>query len=446
MVHLLRVVAMCLAVLSLHAHALVPKATQYWVQGSPNLTASTPEAACAAAFNVWAPDQIYDTDKTYAFVAPSTCAYRGKYSSGQPYQYSLVIESAGACPANSTPSGSACQCSSGYSEAGGACVVNNDHAQQCFTFSGIETLSGGVLAGDVALKGDVAHGANFCYPLADAPGKGCTVTFSRGSMATWSDGSKVSYGTYSMTPATKTFGNNQPDFSCGSNAANTPTPNTTSTGEKCSGYVGTVNGVESCIPGTNGATGVDITGGSSTTTNSDGSGSNSSNATTCTATTCTTTTTTTTTNTTGSSSTSTSTTTQSRDDFCRGSGASTAACTGAAEGKAACEKNPMSAGCGGAPVGIQARDFYTPKGKTIGDSLNAAKDKLQASPIGGAMTGFFVVSGSGSCPIWTWVVPFFDKTVVVDAFCQAWVTQALAVMRIAVLLAASFIAFRIAVE
>lgn len=307
----------------LPAHAAVAPVGVWSCDG---YRASSGQAACESYLNATGGTQRFTCSQTGGTANSQSFTCWGNLGGRRDASASLVSSS---CPPNSTASGSTCTCSSGYVEEDNQCVVpraGTEHQQKCFAFSGLETLSGGVLAQDVTLKGDVSHGANFCYPLSDMPGKGCAVTFSRGSMATWSDGSKVSYGTYSMTPATKTYGNNQPDYSCSADAASTPKPNTTSTGQPCSGYVGTVNGVETCVPGTSSAAGVDITGGSSTTTSSDGSTSTSSESTKCTAASCTTTTTTTTTTSSGSTSTSTRNDTTDRATFCRGAGSGTAAC------------------------------------------------------------------------------------------------------------------------
>lgn len=331
MANIFRLLLLGLLCLSSLAHAALPKEGRYFYYSLSEANGSYDfMAACQIAIGNEGGGATFHSITG----SPPGQGCRFLYGDGRgPFTAALQRTPRFVCPDNTVENSSGtCDCQSGYREEAGQCVTKNDHAQQCWMFAGLETLGGGVLTTDVTLKGDIAHGASLCYPLEGEASKGCTVTFNRSSMATWSDGTKVSYGSYDMTPATKTFGNNQPDYSCASNSSNTPTENATSTGEKCSGYVGSVNGVETCVPGTSSATGVDINGGGSTTTNSDGSSSASQSNTNCTSTTCTTTTTTTTTAAGGGTSTSTSTTTQSSSAYCAGAGASAAVCGGGGGG------------------------------------------------------------------------------------------------------------------
>lgn len=331
MAHLHRLIVLGLLCLSSLAHAALPKEGRYFYYSLSEANGSYDfMAACQIAIGNEGGGATFHSITG----SPPGQGCRFLYGDGRgPFTAALQRTPRFVCPDNTVENSSGtCDCQSGYREEAGQCVTKNDHAQQCWMFAGLETLGGGVLTTDATLKGDIAHGATLCYPLADDPSKGCTVSFSRSSMATWSDGTKVSYGTYSMAPTSKTFGNNQPDYSCTGDAGNTPPNNTTSAGDKCSGYVGSVNGVETCVPGTSSATGVDITGGSSTTTNSDGSTSNSSTSTKCTGVNCTTTTTTTTTASNGTTSSSTRSDTTDRGTYCKGSGAGTAACNGDGDG------------------------------------------------------------------------------------------------------------------
>lgn len=112
--------------------------------------------------------------------------------------------------------------------------------------------------------------------------------------------------------------------------------------------------------------------------------------------------------------------------------------------KGPCEKNPSSAGCGGeaAPVG----DLYTAKDKTLSSVLSAASNQFSTSPFGQAAGSFFAVSNAGSCPTWSASVSYLKTTLTIDQFCTPFATQALYVLKMALLLAASFFAFRVAVE
>lgn len=114
------------------------------------------------------------------------------------------------------------------------------------------------------------------------------------------------------------------------------------------------------------------------------------------------------------------------------------------EPKGECEKNPSKAGCGGeaAPVGT----LYTPKDKTFSGVLTAHRNSFMSSSIGSAVGGFFVVSSGGSCPTWNAQIPFIKADVKIDQFCSTWAVAALAILKTAILVAASFFAFRVAVE
>ena len=48
--------------------------------------------------------------------------------------------------------------------------------------------------------------------------------------------------------------------------------------------------------------------------------------------------------------------------------------------------------------------------------------------------------------MWTWTVPYFGSSVTIDVFCASWAMQAYTLMSVAVMLAASFMAFRIAID
>jgi hypothetical protein len=112
--------------------------------------------------------------------------------------------------------------------------------------------------------------------------------------------------------------------------------------------------------------------------------------------------------------------------------------------KGECEKNPAGAGCGGEPAPVGS--LYTAKDKTMVGVLSAHRDSFMASPIGSAVGGFFIVGGGGQCPTFQAQIPFINADVSLDAFCSPFAAQALALLKVALLVAASFLAFRIAVE
>lgn len=203
----------------------------------------------------------------------------------------------------------------------------------------------------------------------------------------------------------------------------------------CDGTVGTVNGKSVCVSSnTNNSSGVGSTttttgtSTSTTVTNADGSK--------------TTTTVGTSTNSSGGTSTTTTTTTTKPD----GTTTTSTSTTSDNSQESACQKNPSAAGCGGNAVSVSKSELYTAKDKTVASVLANASSVLKGSGLGGSMAGFFTVSGSGSCPVWVWNVPYFNNTVTVDAYCVQWALNAYALIRVVVLLVASFIAFRIAVE
>jgi len=78
--------------------------------------------------------------------------------------------------------------------------------------------------------------------------------------------------------------------------------------------------------------------------------------------------------------------------------------------------------------------------------LQGAQTTLSQSPIGLAMGGFFTVSGGGTCPQSVWVIPYLNKSVTMDAFCSSSAMHIYAVIQAVLLVVASFMAFRIAIE
>lgn len=114
--------------------------------------------------------------------------------------------------------------------------------------------------------------------------------------------------------------------------------------------------------------------------------------------------------------------------------------------KGKCEKNSSDEGCGGAAANVDGKTFYTAKEKTFGDVLSKASTDLKASGIGAAFTGFFNVSAGGACPASVWHVGYINVDVPFDYMCQAWVFDALLVIKGVLMLVASVMAFRIAFE
>lgn len=111
-----------------------------------------------------------------------------------------------------------------------------------------------------------------------------------------------------------------------------------------------------------------------------------------------------------------------------------------------CAKNPSGKGCGGTAADISGKSFHTAKGKTFSTVLQSASDDIKASPLGNSFTGFFTVSGGGTCPVSTWNIPYLNAVVAFDYMCQSFVLDGLLILKGVLLLVASFFAFRVAVE
>lgn len=235
---------------------------------------------------------------------------------------------------------------------------------------------------------------------------------------------------------------------CASSGAGSQDPGTgtsqmgpADTADKCApGQVyGTVNGKGVCVDSSTGET-TEASKPKSTTTSSTQTTNNPDGSTTTTETTTktdsngkqTTTTTSTTTNPDGSKTT-TSTTTgpgmeQDEDD---------------AE-ETECQKNPSGKDCGGAPA--EVGELRTKGTKTFGQVLTAQKNALLATPVGSAVGGFFNVSAGGSCPSWTWNIPYINAAVAVDMFCTTWAATMLLIIKGVLLVVAAWYSFRIIVE
>lgn len=269
-----------------------------------------------------------------------------------------VILRSGVCPVNSTSAVGGCQCNTGYNQVNtgpqaycqltdtGPNELPDEHRSRCAMMVALEGAAGGMLSvgNSTAYHGDVQSGT-YCVPMADwgaGPSKGCMMDFVRDMVASWPDGSKSTESKWVVTanaPSTATG----PNYACNVGADNkVPDKVKTSGGADCKGYVGSVNGVETCVTDKSAATGVTVDGSngkSSTTTNNgtDTTKVDTTKTTTCSGATCTTTTTTTTTvtnNTTNSSTTNTtsSNATTSKDTCCAGEGKGSSACGGSGSG------------------------------------------------------------------------------------------------------------------
>lgn len=112
--------------------------------------------------------------------------------------------------------------------------------------------------------------------------------------------------------------------------------------------------------------------------------------------------------------------------------------------KTACEKNPSGEGCGGVPESIGP--VYTPKDKTFAGVMATQKSLFMASGVISLIAPFFEVSGAGSCPTYTALIPFLNTTLVIDQFCLPFALSAYAILHICLMVCTSFFCFRIAFE
>lgn len=420
--------------------AFPPNTYNSWSFPSTGLTASTPAAVCELVRT----SSAVGTNATIQTFAPGsaankyTCIIKRSVSNGGSLYGSLDdITAVGAlsCPANSTGT-SSCTCTANYDEVGGACVI-----KQVTCTAGQTVNSGYYDAGTNIAGGPAAVTCqNGCTAVFDGtfPGGSAMVGgvkhyFAKGSYVNF--GSKCDSGNGVGVPG---------------GAGNAPAAVADVPPDSCGPgkVMGTVNGKPTCADAGNGSTTPtpstpetstdtkkeETT--SSTTTNPDGSK--------------TTTNTTIITGVDGGKSTRITTTTVNADGTPR---STTTTETGAEVKKEAeeaeqskCEKNAADEGCGGEPAEVEASGLYTKKEKTIASIFEGAKTTLQASPVGSATSNFFTVSGGGSCPTATWNIPYLRTTVQMDAFCTPSALNMLLVIKGCLLLVASFMAFRIAVE
>lgn len=125
-----------------------------------------------------------------------------------------------------------------------------------------------------------------------------------------------------------------------------------------------------------------------------------------------------------------------------GASAPSAAASGAAN---PCTSNPSATGCGGVAKAA-GTSLYTAKGKTFKDTLSAASTALADTPIGRGVGGFFTVSGGGGCSPTSWEIPYLKASVQTVSLCSDFAANALHLLAACFLIVASFMAFRIAVD
>lgn len=344
----------------------------------------------------------------------------------------------GSCPANSTPVTGGCQCASGFDESAGQCVPKGSELQQ-FCSDNAARMNTFKQSGTVGLNSPIPSGS--CYkPYPPFEGvdanKGCAMTLGDGAaVGVPSEGLKHWSASGRMTGETC---DDDAATDASPKAADDPCPN---------GFPGTVNGVTKCVAAEpdKGIEGVKST----SQTSSDGTKVDTKETTKCDGSICTTTTNTTTTSSSGTVTNSTSSRTESIDDKCSKDPKNpvckkTQGGAGSATSEMTCDINPSAQGCGG--EGAAIGDLYAKKDKTVAQVLTKAKNDLQSSPLGSSVTNFFNVGGGGTCPNVTAAIPFINKTITIDTFCTSMAAQMFVVIKAVLLMLATWMAFRIAID
>lgn len=243
----------------------------------------------------------------------------------------LYFSSRTACPANSTASGGACQCSVGYVEKAGQCVSKQSPDMKCagdFTMAGFGIGAGMGAIRDTKTMSGVVPSGEMCWPHESAS-SGCLVNFDRTGLTTMPDGSIQSTGRFTMysggvggkacTVEAPPDQGAEVTEKCEQSGSYTDSKGTHSLcldSPKCEGgFGGEVNGVEVCVKDKGGN--VIETSKDTIKKNEDGSTDKVTEKTTCKGNVCTTEKTTTNTTSSNTSSSSTTTKTESREDYCK---------------------------------------------------------------------------------------------------------------------------------
>lgn len=336
-----------------------------------------------------------------------------------------------ACPANSSGT-TDCQCNVGYTESNGQCTKP------------VTCTAGQVVASGYFDAGTSVAGGP---PAAGCKG-GCLAVFD----GTFPAGSAVVGGTkhYYARGSYVNFGSPCKEGASGGTSDTLPVEQTDRPADTCApGQVpGQVNGSTVCVTPGDGTTPPKIeppkdtnqstsTSSTETRTNPDGS--------------TTTTTTTTTTGAGGGTSTTTTSTTKNPDGSVRGTTTTTTgtATTKEAEeaGKSECEKNPSGKGCGGEATTTTAEGLYTKKEATVAAILAGASTKLGQAPLASAASGFFNLGATGGgCTAGTWYIDYFKTSIAAPSYCSDFATRMFSIIRVVLLLIATWMAFRVAID
>lgn len=447
MLRALRALALLGLLIAGHAHALIPQQTiYYWTSdidtASPKLRYADPVDACKRGMAL---QQAGDPANVYAYVGIRTPYTTAAVCDGKRGGTNIVYQAsrgggAGSCPANSTVSGTSCACTSPYVEDSThtSCVAPLSDLQQ-FCQDNASRKNTFRQSGTVGLNSPLPSAACFKadppFPGPDAV-RGCAMTLGDGvAVPAPAEGLKHWSASGVMTGAT-----------CEDAVATDAAPK--SADDPCpSGFPGTVNGETRCVAAEpdKGIEGVKGT----SQTNADGTKVDTKETTKCLGTVCTTTTNTTTTTSGGAVTNSTSSRTESLGDKCAKDQKNdvckkTQGGAGSATSDMTCDVNASAKGCGGggADIGV----LYAKKDKTVAQALVKAKDGLLASPVGASVGNFFSVSGGGSCTAVSAAIPFLNKTITIDTWCSTFALNMMAIVKTVLLMLASFMAFRVAID
>lgn len=432
------VCSLLLLLAGMNASAAIPSVLGWqYPNGSGSYTGQpmfpSAEEACAAGFATktgWVFNLADGASPTLKTCRGSAPGFTGNNNSLMQVQRTNTA----VCPANSTMSGGTCSCSAGYEQnaAGNACVPAKTEAEKfCQSMIGHTINTGG--SGSIP-----AASCHMPEPPFDAPeqGKGCGVTIGDAVKFPNAEGNPIWSGVGKFGGGICTPG------------ASPGLPPVESKDDKCpGGFVGTVNGVEKCIAAEpdKGIEGVK----SGSSTDASGTKKDVKEETKCEGQKCTTTTTTTTTTSSGSVTVTTDKKEESITDKCQKDPTNklcqkTNGGFGQAASEASCQTNPSAKGCGG--EGAAVGDLYAGKGVTVQSILDQAVTDLKGSGIGGAVGGFFTVSGGGSCPPLVWNVSYVNATVSLPSLCSDTANTIYAVLQGVLLVVAGFVAFRVAID
>ncbi|MEJ1167388.1 hypothetical protein V9K97_27120 [Variovorax sp. CCNWLW186] len=435
----MRLVLLLLAMYASGAHAVIPQVNEYrytygsqWTAWGDSAGSACPQAATFITITPPNESRGYEVRP----VAQCWVFFQNQY--GKTWSQTGREGRLG-CPANSTSVAGGCQCASGYQEDSThtMCVAQVSELEQfcqqhaaaknTFKMSGSAPKASGV-PGTSCYVPDPPFGGT------DA-GKGCSASLGDRIGAPSDDGTKINWA-------------GSGSFDGGTCTADQGSPTPPSKDDPCpGGFEGTVNGETRCVPAEpdKGIEGVKQT----SSTDASGTKQDVKETTKCEGANCTTTTTTTTTTAGGAVSTSTTSRTESLSDKCA-KDPTNAVCQKTQGGKGAgvsqstCQENPSAQGCGGEGAGIG--DLYAKKDKTIAQVMKKASDDLKAAPLGSAVGGFFTVGSGGSCPSPSGVVPFLNKAVTFDMFCTNFAAQMFLIVRMVLLMLATWMAFRVAID